>query len=541
MIHIDVDAAVTVPVNIMPLIDDTDFITRETGIAYNQAGMDLVWNFVTSAGVITQTAVTPTTGGDYDWTHVGDGMYKIEIPASGGASINNDTEGVGYFTGICTGVLAWRSPDIVFRAAALNDALIDGGDVLDVNVTQISEDSTAADNLELQYDGTGYVAPTAPSTQSQVDSIGAASGGSVNIEATEDNTGGAIIDAVTFVGSVQSGTFASTDAQDGVYHDIDDTANDIDVVYGFDVGGARVATSISFDGFVQASADEMKIKVYDHVGSDWEIIGTISGQNGTTNITLELPLLLKHTGTGAELGKVYIRFDTDSTTPANLSIDRLLVSAVTSSASLGFVNGSVWIDTVNGTAGTGAGIGTITAPVDNIDDALTIAIANNLSDFHIAPGSTITPTGAVASYGLLGHEYTIDFNGQSFAGSYIEGASVAASTATGAGIIFKECIFDSNVTLPPCTMRFCYWGNMTLTAGSTGEFFLNDCRSRVSGSDSPSFDFNAVAVGLSVRSYSGGLKLTNMAAGDTASLEGTGAVTEVTSTGGALSLRGTLK
>lgn len=155
MIHIDVDAAVTVPVNIMPLIDDTDFITRETGVAYNQAGMDLVWNFITSAGVITQTAITPTTGGDYDWTHVGDGMYKIEIPASGGASINNDSEGTGYFTGICTGVLAWRSPDIVFRAAALNDALIDGGDVLDVSVTELGGVAQSATDLK-DFADAGY-------------------------------------------------------------------------------------------------------------------------------------------------------------------------------------------------------------------------------------------------------------------------------------------------------------------------------------------------------------------------------------------------
>jgi len=122
---IDVDAAVTVPVNLVPLIDDTDFITRETGIVYNQAGMDLVWNFVSSLGVITQTAVTPTTGGDYDWTHSGDAMYKIEIPASGGASINNDAEGYGWFSGICTGVLAWRGPVMGFRAAGLNNLLCD--------------------------------------------------------------------------------------------------------------------------------------------------------------------------------------------------------------------------------------------------------------------------------------------------------------------------------------------------------------------------------------------------------------------------------
>jgi hypothetical protein len=122
----DVDVALAeVPVNLMPLTDDTDFKSREVAIVYNQAGMDLVWNFVTPAGAYTQTAVTPTTAGTYDWAHQGDGMYSIEIPASAGASINNDTEGYGWFTGFCNGVLPWRGPVIGFRAAGLNDLLVE--------------------------------------------------------------------------------------------------------------------------------------------------------------------------------------------------------------------------------------------------------------------------------------------------------------------------------------------------------------------------------------------------------------------------------
>jgi hypothetical protein len=123
----DVDTALSeVPVNIFPLIDDTDFKTIEDAVAYNATGMALFWHFVTSAGAYTVTAVTPTTAGNYDWTDQGTaGIYTIEIPASGGASINNDTEGYGWFTGKCTGVLPWRGPVIGFRAAALNDALID--------------------------------------------------------------------------------------------------------------------------------------------------------------------------------------------------------------------------------------------------------------------------------------------------------------------------------------------------------------------------------------------------------------------------------
>lgn len=122
----DVDAALAeVPVNIMPLLDDTDFKSREEAVAYNAAGLELIWHFVTTAGATSATVVTPTTGGNYDWAHQDGGLYTIEIPASGGASINNDTEGFGWFTGVATGVLPWRGPVIGFRAAGLNNALID--------------------------------------------------------------------------------------------------------------------------------------------------------------------------------------------------------------------------------------------------------------------------------------------------------------------------------------------------------------------------------------------------------------------------------
>ena len=148
-IWMDVDIALSeVPINLLPLVDDTNFKDREESVVYNQGGLDLVWNFQTTAGARTQTAVTPTdTAGDYDWVNQGNGDYTIEIPASGGASINNDTEGFGWFSGFATGILPWRGPVIGFRAAALNNALIDGGDELDVNVTKVADVSqTGNDN-----------------------------------------------------------------------------------------------------------------------------------------------------------------------------------------------------------------------------------------------------------------------------------------------------------------------------------------------------------------------------------------------------------
>lgn len=236
-IWMDVDTALAeVPVNMMPLIDDTDFKTVEDAVAYNAAGMDLRWNFVTTGGAYTSTAVTPTTAGSYDWTHQGDGMYSIEMPASGGASINNDTEGFGWFSGKITGVLPFRGPVIGFRAAALNNALIDGGDVLGVNMVQISGDSGAADNLEAACDGTGYnvgsgsivaasVTGAVGSVAGNVDGsvasvVGAVGSVTGSVGSVSGDVGGSVLGSVSgSVGSVTagvtiSGTITTLDALD---------------------------------------------------------------------------------------------------------------------------------------------------------------------------------------------------------------------------------------------------------------------------------------------------------------------------------------
>jgi hypothetical protein len=142
----DVDTALSeVPVNVMPLLDDTDFKSVEEAVAFGDP--TLYWHFTKTDGTTSVTAVTATSGGDYDWNHQDNGLYTIEIPASGGASINNTEEGFGFFSGTASGVLPWRGPVIGFRAAALNNAMVDGGDELDVNVTKVNDTSqTANDN-----------------------------------------------------------------------------------------------------------------------------------------------------------------------------------------------------------------------------------------------------------------------------------------------------------------------------------------------------------------------------------------------------------
>jgi hypothetical protein len=135
-IILKVDTNVVVPVNIAPIVSDTDFKTRQS-LAYNAAGLDLRWNFVTTAGVCTSVAVTPTFGpANYDWADLGDGMHTCELPSSGGAGPNNDTEGYGWFTGVATGCAPWRGPIVQFSPANVVDSLVAGSDLLDVNAQQ---------------------------------------------------------------------------------------------------------------------------------------------------------------------------------------------------------------------------------------------------------------------------------------------------------------------------------------------------------------------------------------------------------------------
>lgn len=115
-IDMNVNTSVVIPVNVFPLIDDVDFKTIKSNIVYNSAGLVVRWHFVTIAGVVTTTVITPTTAGVYDWSQptAGTGVYAIEIPASGGASVNNNSIGCGWITGVATGVLPWRGPIIGF-------------------------------------------------------------------------------------------------------------------------------------------------------------------------------------------------------------------------------------------------------------------------------------------------------------------------------------------------------------------------------------------------------------------------------------------
>lgn len=128
MIKFYINTEIQIPVNLMPLIDSSDLVTHVVDVAYDRADLVLVWNFVSVNGVQTQEVVTPTLSGDYEWRILGAGMYGIVIPASGGATVNNDKVGFGWFSGTASGVLAWRGPIISFQSTKTSFTVIYAGD-----------------------------------------------------------------------------------------------------------------------------------------------------------------------------------------------------------------------------------------------------------------------------------------------------------------------------------------------------------------------------------------------------------------------------
>ncbi len=146
-----------------------------------------------------------------------------------------------------------------------------------------------------------------------------------------------------------------------------------------------------------------------------------------------------------------------------------------------------------------------------------------------------------SNYEIRGHNYTIAFGGQTITGAKINGATVSG-TFVGTTAVLEDCIINA-ITGPGMTMRRCFLNEVTVTANGVGDWFLNDCKSRVAGTGSPNFDFGA-AVGntnLNMRAYSGGIELENMGqtGTDVASIEGDGnVIVNVNSTGGTIVIRG---
>ena len=372
------------------------------------------------------------------------------------------------------------------------------------NVTKISGDSDAADNLELMYDGTGYVDDTAPASRSQV----------TNIVTTGAATHKSASSATITTGS-QTGTYANTSALDGVYHQIDIAGDEIDLYYEFDVGTTGVGTSVSMTGrlYDNTISDTIEVYAYNWGGTTWEQIGSIESIK-TSDETYNFTLFTQHVGTGTDDGKIRIRFyNTNLDAGTILYIDQLYTSYATVGSSVGYANGAIWVDTVNGVAGTTDHVnGVADNPVNSWADAVTLATSLGMNKFEIASGSSITLTGDSSNYHLEGRAWTLALNGQTITDAHFFGARVSGiGVNTGTPPVFEQSGIGA-VTLGPAKFENCGFGRSSgaFTAGSAGQFIMHNCFSLVPGSGSPSFDFSGMGTttGINNRGWCGGFTCT---------------------------------
>lgn len=384
---------------------------------------------------------------------------------------------------------------------------------VDANAIAISGDTTAADNLESMYDGTGYTDGSAPATQTQIGNL--ASGSAAISTAASSYT--------LTTGTQSSGTITDAETKDGTRHEHTDTAGVMDLYYEFDIGGNGVGVEVDIFGYLNGGNDSLTIQAYDWDGTAWDTIGTMIGTNGSTDAEIKDSIQTKHTGTGANLGLVRIRFYAASgLTSATLRIDRIILEYAVVSQSVGYDGGQVWIDTTASNTSTESFVdGVADNPVSTIAAANTVAGNVGLHQFYVEPGSSITFAATQTNEVFNGKQWTLALGGQDIGGSRIVGASSGVSgTATGTNPFFYECAIGA-VTVPPCAMQTCGLSS-TVTVGSAGDFFLIDCFSQVAGPGSPTIDMGA-AVGstnLSIRRWAGGITINNLAAGDVVSLDG---------------------
>lgn len=399
------------------------------------------------------------------------------------------------------------------------------------DVTAISGDSTAADNLESQFDGTGLTGDTYPATQAQAGNI------AIGTAATNTVPSGATVTTGTEVNS-----YTDTAALDGTVHEVNPVGGNTEFYYEFNIGANGSPVGIQWQGYANSNGDSYAVYAYNWIDTTWEQIGTIAGANGSTVVAQSFDLTTAHVGTSSNAGVV--RWRVVSTDGTGFNTDRILCSFATVYQSVGYADGAIWVDTNSGNTGTEVFVdGVADKPVGSWANALTLASSLNLKRFKVVAGSSITLTGDSSEYEIIGDGlFNLNLGSQNISNAYIRKASLTG-TGTGSGVIIEDSLLNDNVSIPPSYLLRCGIGSSSgnpLTASGAGEFVFVDCISVVAGSGTPYMDFSGTgsSTGVNIRRWSGGANIT-LDSNNTLSHEVvTGGGATVTTGGGNAEIRG---
>ena len=136
-----------------------------------------------------------------------------------------------------------------------------------------------------------------------------------------------VASSAVYTTGTSAGGYTNTFANDNVYDAVSQVGNALDFYYQFDLSGTPGAMASGFQliGYLSGNTNSLNVYFWNWVNSVWDLVGTLKGQSGSTNQTVEDVATSAHTGTGANLGLVRCRLaGTSLTGGAVMRVDRIL-------------------------------------------------------------------------------------------------------------------------------------------------------------------------------------------------------------------------
>ena len=195
-------------------------------------------------------------------------------------------------------------------------------------------------------------------------------------------------------------------------------------------------------------------------------------------------------------------------------------AGLTSSAAIEFssFNEGVTIDITSEFVGTTFPIGTLQAPVNNLDDALLIAEVRGFDKLYIIGDYTFDVTDDISNFTVYGNHVASTFTlGTPICLNTIFREARLTGTLNGGNQKIEHCEILSLINFSGVIRDSVIRGNIVLDGTETVDI-LNSF-SGVSGSGTPEIDMGGSGRGLSLRAYSGGLKITNLSGAENTSID----------------------
>jgi len=206
-----------------------------------------------------------------------------------------------------------------------------------------------------------------------------------------------------------------------------------------------------------------------------------------------------------------------------------------------YPHGAVWVDTVNGAAGTtNYTNGIVSNPCSTIASAKTIADSLKMKRFWIQSGSSVTLGADYPGYVFTGAGYALNLSTRNVSGALIERSEnltgSGATCATGEAMIY-ECHVGA-LSIGEADFHRCHLNGTVTMSQASVPYLFNSCI----GAASPKITFAAAGQSAVVSNFGGPLTVAGMVSGNTLYIDGDCDLTlDNTNSGGTVVINGNIR